>query len=103
VYTGGFATIVTTASYNDDTWHHVVGTQGSGGMRLYVDGVLQGQNTTTVNQTYDGYWRIGGDSLDSWPNQPTSRFFSGSIDEVAVYPAVLSAAAVTAHYAASGH
>ncbi|MBT0770538.1 LamG domain-containing protein [Kineosporia sp. J2-2] len=102
VYWGTFYTLTSTASYNDDQWHHVVGTQGPGGMRLYVDGQLQGQNTTTNNQVYNGFWRVGGDSLGGWPNQPTSRYLNGRIDEVAVYPTALSAAAVAAHFTASG-
>ncbi|GLY28684.1 LamG-like jellyroll fold domain-containing protein [Kineosporia sp. NBRC 101731] len=100
VYTGSFATLTSTAPLNDDGWHHVVGTQGANGMRLYVDGELQGQNTTTTNQSYDGYWRVGGDNLNSWPSAPSSRFFAGRVDEVAVYPTALSAAAVAAHYQA---
>ena len=30
----------TTTAYNDGKWHHVVATQGTDGMKLYVDSVL---------------------------------------------------------------
>ena len=34
----------------------------------------------------------------SWPSRSTSDYFAGTIDEVAVYPRVLSAAQVASHY-----
>lgn len=97
---GGGQTVSTTGAYNDGAWHHVVATQGSGGMALYVDGQLRASNTQyTTNESYTGYWRVGGDNLATWPNRPTSNFFAGQIDETAVYPAALTAAQVSAHYA----
>lgn len=100
VYTGSTRTIATPGGgYNDGAWHHVVATQGSNGMRLYVDGALKAGNfTVTTSQDYPGYWRVGGDNLNGWPSQPTSQFFAGTIDEAAVYPTVLSATQVANHY-----
>ncbi len=37
------------------------------------------------------YWRIGGDNLGGWPTQPASSYFDGTIDDVAIYPTVLTA------------
>ena len=100
VYSGGTRTVTTPAAYNDGGWHHVVATQGTGGMALYVDGQLRAMNVLyTTNEDYPGYWRIGGDNLNSWPSRPTSNFFAGQVDETAVYPIALSAAQVSAHYA----
>ena len=66
----------------------MVGTLGPDGMTLYVDGVKVATDpTTTSAQSYSGYWRIGGDNLDGWTNQPTSRNFNGTIDEVVDLPA----------------
>ena len=70
------------ATYNDGQWHHMVATQGSDGMKLYVDGVLVGTNPQTQAQDYTGYWRVGGDT--TWGGN-SSNYFAGSIDEVAVY------------------
>lgn len=98
VYTGGFQTVQTPASYNDGQWHQVVATQGPGGMTLYVDGVNVGTNPTSDNQSYAGYWRTGGGNLGSWPSQPSSNFFTGSIDEMAVYYNTMTAAAVQQQY-----
>lgn len=100
VYNGGAKTVTTPAAYNNGAWHHVVATQGPGGMALYVDGKLRASHTSyTVNQDYSGYWRVGGDNLNNWPGRPTSDFFAGQIDETAVYPTALSASTVSAHYA----
>ncbi|MEV7404423.1 LamG domain-containing protein [Streptomyces sp. NPDC091267] len=100
VYDGNTRTVTTPAAYNDGAWHHVVATQGTGGMALYVDGQLRAWNPLyTGNENYPGYWRVGGDNLASWPNRPTSDFFAGQIDETAVYPTALSASTVSAHYA----
>ncbi|MEU8626345.1 LamG-like jellyroll fold domain-containing protein [Streptomyces sp. NPDC048669] len=99
-HNGGGRTVSTPGAYNNGAWHHVVATQGSGGMALYVDGQLRASNAQyTTNESYTGYWRVGGDNLATWPNRPTSDFFAGQIDETAVYPTALSAAQVSAHYA----
>lgn len=99
VYPGGVRTVSSAQSYNDGQWHHAVATQSTAGMRLYVDGVLVGSDASTTSaQAYNGYWRVGGDNLSGWPNRPTSDFFSGRIDEVAVYPTALASGQVMSHY-----
>jgi PKD repeat protein len=80
-------------SYNDGTWHHVVGTQGQDGMRLFVDGEVVGTNDSNRSDGYTGHWRIGGDS--SWSG---SNYVAADLDEAAVYSAQLSAATVKAHH-----
>ncbi|MGW0393721.1 DNRLRE domain-containing protein [Streptomyces sp. NPDC003042] len=101
VYTGAFRTITTGATerYNDDRWHHVVATQGPGGMTLYVDGVQKGTLNVTAHENFSGFWRVGGDGLGGWPDRPTSEHWAGQLDETAVYPGVLSAAQVRNHHA----
>ncbi|GGF13826.1 PKD domain-containing protein [Subtercola lobariae] len=94
-YTGQLNTITTPGSYNDGLWHHVVGTQSSDGLKLYVDGALMGTNGATSAQPYTGYWRVGGDT--TWGS--SSAFFAGTIDEAAVYDTALPAATVSQHYA----
>ncbi|WP_405427049.1 DNRLRE domain-containing protein [Streptomyces erythrochromogenes] len=98
-YTGVTRTITTTGAYNDNQWHHVVATQGPGGMTLYVDGVQRGTLAVTTHENYTGYWHAGGDSLGGWPDRPISELWAGQLDESAVYPTVLSAAQVQNHYA----
>ncbi|MFJ6015466.1 LamG-like jellyroll fold domain-containing protein [Streptomyces sp. NPDC092952] len=100
VKSGSARTITTPAAYNNGAWHHVVATQGTGGMALYVDGVLRASTTQyTGNEKYDGYWRVGGDNLNGWPSKPSSTFFAGQVDETAVYPTALTSAQISAHYA----
>jgi hypothetical protein len=97
-WTGSATVITTTAAYNNGLYHHVVATLSSFGMRLYVDGALVGSNPNTLAESYKGYWRVGGDALSHWPNQPTNRYFKGTVDEVAVYTIALTASQVSDHF-----
>lgn len=84
---------------NDGQWHHVVGTMSTAGMRLYVDGELVASRADNASgRNMSGFWRIGGDSLNGWPNQPASGNLNGAVDEVAVYPFALTAAKVASHH-----
>ncbi|TDU75885.1 LamG-like jellyroll fold domain-containing protein [Streptomyces sp. KS 21] len=100
VYNGSTRTVSTGLfdTYNDNKWHHVVGTLGAGGMELIVDGQSKGTLNVTSAVSYEGYWHVGGDNLGSWPTKPTSNFFAGQIDETAVYPKALTAAQAKNHY-----
>lgn len=96
---GSFQTVSSPGSYRDGAWHHVVATYGSGTMRLYVDGTEVAQRADVqYDRAYWGYWRIGGDRLSGWPSRPWSDFLAGGIDEVAVYPYVLTAETVAQHH-----
>ena len=89
ISSNGTRTVSSVLPYNDNAWHHAVATQGSDGMRLYVDGTQIGAlPNQTAAQSYWGSWKIGGDQLNSWPLRPSSNYFAGSIDEFAVYPTV---------------
>jgi PKD repeat protein len=94
-WTGRMNLAGSTASYNDGRWHHVVATQGSDGMKLYVDGAQVGSDPTTASDGYRGFWRLGGDS--SWHSG--SGYWAGSLDEAAVYARPLDATTVAQHYA----
>ena len=87
---------------------------GSNNMALYVDDQLTGTATSSSAQNFSGYWRVGGDNLNGWnldpwgsnsqgTTEPNSYYFNGTIADVAVYPAALSAAQIAAHYAAALH
>jgi galactose oxidase len=103
VYPGSPVVINSPGSYNDGQWHHLVATQGSDGMHLYIDGQqVASSATTTGAQSYLGYWRIGGDSLAGWPNSPTSGYFAGSVSDAAFYNTELTAAQVLTHFQAAG-
>lgn len=97
-FPGITSTVTSAASYRDGAWHHAVASQGWEGMKLFVDGQLVGSDPDVVSQDYIGFWRVGGDNLSGWPSQPTSSYFSGQIDEVAVYNRVLTPQEVSEHY-----
>lgn len=102
---GAARELLSPATYLDGQWHHVVATLGAAsptnGMRLYVDGTLVASRTdTTAAQSYNGYWRIGWDDIDGWTSKPTNYYYTGNLDEVAVFPTALTAAQVAAHFSA---
>ncbi|MGK5114685.1 PKD domain-containing protein [Geodermatophilus sp. CPCC 205506] len=95
VYPDAPRILTSPAVYNNGTWHHVVGTVGPDGMSLYVDGRLVASRADTTG-AYDitGFWRIGADR--PWASTP---YYNGRLDEVAVYPAALTAEQVARHHA----
>lgn len=98
VYPAAPRTVASTAAYNDGGWHHVVGTLGADGLRLYVDGAeVAADPLVTSGQYSSGYWRIGGDTLGTWPDAAGSNFV-GSVDEVAVYGYQLTEDRVFVHH-----
>ena len=61
---GANKTINSTLPYNNGAWHMVDATLSQGGMALYIDGTPVASNpAVTEAQVYDGYWRVGYDSL----------------------------------------
>ncbi len=101
VYPATYKTVGTATAYNDGAWHHVVATLSPDGMKLYADGALVGSRTdTTTAQINSGYWRVGGDFMFGWPDNPSSNgYFTADVDNAAVYNYVLTPAQVAAHFA----
>jgi fibronectin-binding autotransporter adhesin len=78
-------------NYADGNWHHVVHQYGSNGHYLYVDGVLKASGTkTSSNFNWDTNLQIG------WSNSPYGLYFTGQIDDVAIWEDQLSAGRVYA-------
>lgn len=91
--------INTTTAYNDGNWHMVTATLGGGGMKLYIDGVLSASDlTVTAAETTTGYWRLGYSDISTWPNESSSYFFQGTLDDMVVYHRELSASEVSVLY-----
>ena len=100
---GAKRTISGPTAMNNGQWHHVVCNFDIDGMTFYVDGQRVGKRTDVSEaRFYAGRLRLGADNLDGWPSRPSDKGMSGQIDEVAVYPAPLTAAQVASHYRASG-
>src|SRR5262245_4023813 len=96
-YFGNGTTFVSVSSAALDTsWHHVVATYDNATARLYIDGTLRGSASSTVQLTPNTL------PLNMARAQGVSSYFlGGRLDEVAVYPSVLSAARIQAHYDAA--
>lgn len=99
VYSGGAQTLTTNWAYNDGRWHYAVGTLSAAGMSFYVDGNLIGSNSVTDAQQFVGYWRVGGDNVSGWPNQPTGGRIAAQLDEFSVWQYALSQTTVQQLYA----
>lgn len=76
-------------------WAHVVGTWDGSTARIFVDGSAVGSAAGAATITSTEPLRIGRSAGAS------AEWFVGRIDEVAVYPAALSAARVSAHHGAA--
>lgn len=100
VYPNAVKVIVSPKTYTDNTWHHAAATLSGAGMQLYVDGAqVAADTTTTTAQAFNGYWRAGYDNLASWgTNTPTNFYFTGSLDDAAIYTTALSSTKIAAHY-----
>ena len=89
---GSGSIVASTVTISNTNWHHIVVTKSGTTSRIYIDGAnVTGtvSNRTLTNSTTA--LRIGSDGTNE---------FSGTIDEVAIYGSALSAATVSAHYAA---
>jgi len=101
IYNGATRVIGSDASYNDGRWHQAVVSLSGAGMRLFVDGEPVSNDTRyTTGESFNGYWRLAFDTLSGWPDRPTSDYFAGSFDDVAVYTTALTADQVRAGYRA---
>jgi hypothetical protein len=67
----------------DNQWRYAVVAFNAGAMLLSMNGQVIG-NVSAASQPFDGYWRIGGQSLNGWPSA-AAGFFVGSIAAVEIY------------------
>jgi hypothetical protein len=90
----GEISAVSSGTYNDNLWHHVVvtRTQATGVLAIYVDGALVGTATGNTrlldDQTHLNFGRMGF----------VGNYFAGTLDEVAVYTSVLTPTTISNHY-----
>ena len=97
VFPGSVHTVASTRSYADGGWHQATATLSPEGMSLYVDGERVAHDDAVVSaQSFEGYWRVGFDNLDSWgTDTPTQRIFAGDLSYAAVYRVALTAEQIT--------
>ena len=95
-----------------NVWTHVAMTFDGSTLRLYVNGVLDGQNTVSATQvgfphTNGGPLRIGSSTVQEfWCDTGVTSYcgraiFHGSLQHLALYKHALTAAQVAAHYDAA--
>jgi hypothetical protein len=91
---GTDSSIRSQAGLNDGTWHHVVftRTQTGGALALYIDGVQVATGTGGTNSL------TASATLCLARSATGGLFYAGTLDEVATYNTVLTAAQVTSHY-----
>ncbi|MCY0939522.1 LamG-like jellyroll fold domain-containing protein [Streptomyces sp. H34-S4] len=90
-----------TALVTDGSWHHAALTSTGTSETLYLDGQSVSSRTGTVEHNGKTFAYIGaGYSNSAWDGNPVSavRYFSGSMDEAAVYHRALDASTIRAHY-----
>jgi hypothetical protein len=90
-------TLTSARSINNNLWHHVVVTRdaGSGAMKIYIDGTLDGGATGPPGpRTTPPNLRIG-------CIQTGGNYFNGGISDVVVYNQVLTANEVATLYSAA--
>lgn len=93
----GNYTNLTKSGFNNGIWHHAVATKDSSLSALYVDGTLVASaSSTAVTGDVDTAAILP--AIGNGHAPYTTRYFPGSIAEVAVYNYALSQAQVTSHY-----
>ena len=97
IFSGGSSyNVEGTSDIKDGNWHHVVATfEPSTALKVYIDGVLEGTNTTSIPATIDNDpadWCIG-----AFYNT-TSFNYKGKACDVAIFDSTLSAANVASIY-----
>ena len=81
-----YSSVNSTTLCHDGQWHHVCGTFDNGKIKLYIDGVLEG-NATGDATTYTA---TGGQQLAIGAVTNGGGIFKGSINDVRVYDECLS-------------
>jgi hyaluronoglucosaminidase len=93
-YDGAAKSVIGATIAQPDTWYHVVGTAANGGqMRLFVNGVEEG-TPASINTLWTGgdQYRVAALSGNGM------GWFDGVVDELALYPQVLSSERIGVHY-----
>ena len=86
--------VYTNASYNNNTWHHVVGTWAGSGtitssqFKLYIDGVQAATSNASIGSTSAPLGWLGHDT--NWLPPSVGSYFPGSLDEIGIYTRMLT-------------
>jgi hypothetical protein len=98
IWTPGGGSLNTTYSFPDNTWHHVATIADGKSIKNYFDGVFINQVAQTTANYGSSTYNVhvgGGGAFDA-----TGNFFTGSIDEVAIFNKAIPAERIAAHFKA---
>ncbi|MFJ9614951.1 LamG-like jellyroll fold domain-containing protein [Streptomyces noursei] len=93
--------IISPGAVTDRQWHHVVLAGSGSGQSMYLDGTKVGSLDGEVKPQSTKYAYFGaGYSNRGWDGQDKAdtRYFTGELDEIAVYPKTLTEDQVARHY-----
>jgi RHS repeat-associated protein len=97
---GALTPLTSAVAVTDGAWHHAVLAGASSTQKLYLDGNDIGTLAGTIDSLSMSSAQIGIGWTTGYPALGTGwTYFTGSIDEVAIYHSTLSAAQVARHYA----
>ena len=93
---GDFTLQLGSVNYLDNAWHHfALNVLRTGNATVYVDGTAVGQTSqSNVKALADAYVTLGAKRWDNDGINSFKDFFTGSIDEVRIWNATLSAATI---------
>ncbi|WP_206067675.1 LamG-like jellyroll fold domain-containing protein [Nonomuraea composti] len=103
---GTIAPMTSPVAVNDGRWHHAVLSAMGSAQTLYLDGkavaTLSNQTPDHLGLTFNQIGAAYATTPGSWPGWGTTprRFYSGTIDEVALYQHPLGPEQVAAHHRA---
>lgn len=85
LWTGSPTTINSSTMVTDNTWHHIALVATGSTQQLFLDGVLRGTLSGTINNIDMTYAFIGASKTITWPGLSGSiTYYTGLIDEVRI-------------------
>ena len=93
-FTHGGTTLFSSGTYDPGEWHYLAAVMEAGSMKLYIDGLLD-PNTAADATTIGGALDV---AVGRYGRDLASRYFSGMLDEVALYNRALSATEIMDHF-----
>jgi len=91
------------AGISSSEWHYIIITRNSSILTTYVDGKQSGQNTSFTNSSlisYNDWGQFIGKIKQDTAEWTGTNYFSGKIDDVAIYNVTLSSSQIKQNYIA---
>jgi hypothetical protein len=99
LYNGANDEVTSPSVVNTGNWVFAAVTVGPAGATMYVNGTQVASNASyTAAGNFLGWWTLGWAYTSGWSDLPSSRFFTGSMAQVAVIPSQLSTANLATIY-----